>query len=121
MFKPGHLSLVLPSFPNQAQGIIDIHYEVRNDPTEGPMLHVRMVGKLDTKQFEAEFELHRDMACNFATAINRIAARHGVTVNQGLIMHGHVEYDQMFEDIRAKLGLQPGDPVNLDHLKTDLF
>ena len=35
------------------------------------------------------------------------------------IMRNHAEYDAMFEDIREKLGAQPGEAVNLDNLEKD--
>jgi hypothetical protein len=34
-------------------------------------------------------------------------------------MRSHAEYDAMFEDIRDKLGIKPGDPINLDNLEKD--
>jgi len=32
------------------------------------------------------------------------------------VMRGHDEYDKVFADIRSKLNVQPGEPVNLDHI-----
>lgn len=42
------------------------------------MLHMRLVGEVDGKHFEEVFELHRDVAFNFASVATRIAARHGL-------------------------------------------
>ena len=83
------------------------------------MLHMHMVGDLAGKTFEERFELHRDTAFNFASVATRLARKHGFPTNTSLIMRNHQEYDQMFADIRAKLGAHTGDTVNLDHLEKD--
>lgn len=120
MFEPGHLhrantlpTAELPTFS------VDLYYEVRQDAAQGPMLHMRLQGHVADKAFEEVFELHRDTAFNFASVATRLAQKHGLPTNQGLIMRSHAEYDQMFEDIRSKLGARSGEPVNLDHLETD--
>lgn len=120
MFEPGHLHRANP-FASAEQPVfsIDLYYEVRNDPAEGPMLHMRLQGEVAGKVFEEEFELHRDTAFNFASVASRLAQKHGLPSGSSLIMRGHHEYDLMFEDIRAKLGSHSGDPVNLDHLEKD--
>ncbi|HBX54339.1 DUF5064 family protein [Pseudomonas sp. UBA2684] len=120
MFEPGHLHLGNPiASAAQPAFSIDLYYEVRHDPAEGAMLHMRMVGELAGKAFEESFELHRDTAFNFASVATRIAMKHGLPTNTSLIMRNHQQYDQMFEDIRRKLGAHAGDPVDLDHLEKD--
>jgi hypothetical protein len=120
MFEPGHLhranTLATAEMPLFT---IDLHYEVRQDPAEGPMLHMRMQGQVDGKAFAEVFELHRDTAYNFASVATRLAHTHGLPTNSNLIMRSHAEYDLMFEDIRAKLDAHSGEPVNLDHLEKD--
>ncbi|SFH81104.1 protein of unknown function [Pseudomonas guineae] len=120
MFEPGHLhrantlaTVEMPLFS------VDLYYDVRQDPSEGPMLQMRMRGQVDGKAFEETFELHRDTAYNFASVVSRLGHKHGLPANSSLIMRSHSEYDQMFEDIRAKLGAHSGEPVNLDHLEKD--
>lgn len=117
MFQPGHLHRA--NLSGQTQFAIDLFYEVRQDPREGTMLHFRMSGEIEGKAFSDEFELHRDTAFNFASVASRMAAKHGLPANQSLIMRGHDEFDRMFQDIRDKLGANPGDAVNLDHLEKD--
>lgn len=120
MFEPGHLHRANTVATTEAPLFsVDLHYEVRQDPTEGPMLHMRMHGQVEGKVFEEIFELHRDTAFNFASVATRLAHKHGLPTNSSLIMRSHAEYDLMFEDIRAKLGAQSGEPVNLDHLEKD--
>lgn len=120
MFQPGHLhranTLATADTPLFS---IDLYYDVRHDPSEGPMLQMRMCGQVDGKVFEDVFELHRDTAYNFASVASRLAHKHGLPTNSSLIMRSHAEYDQMFADIRTKLGAHSGESVNLDHLEKD--
>lgn len=117
MFEPGHVHR--ESLPNDVLGkpyCIDFYYEVRQDPQEGEMLHGHLVGEIAGKPFEDEFDLHRDMACNFASVISRRLAKHGLPVRFGPVMGERQEYEALFCDIRDKLNIKPGDRVNLDHL-----
>ena len=120
MFEPGHLhranTLATAETPLFS---VDLYYEVRKDSAEGPMLHMRMQGQMDGKAFEEVFELHHDTAYNFASVATRLAHKHGLPTNNSLIMRSHAEYDLMFEDIRRKLDVHSGEPVNLDHLEKD--
>ena len=122
MFEPGHLHRSsVGALPGTPEFAVDIYYEVRQDAAEGVMLHFRMVGQIEGKQFAEEFELHRDTAFNFASSIMRIASKHGFHPNFGPVLRNHKEYDLMFDDIRNKLKAVPGEPVNLDHLLKDGF
>jgi hypothetical protein len=120
MFQTGHWhsanTLATPDTPLYS---LDLYYQVREDLNEGPMLHLRLTGMVAGKGFSEEFELHRDTAFNFASVATRIAQRHGLPTNRSLIMRGHQEYDLVFEDIRRKLGLASGEPINLDHVAQD--
>nr|WP_029529700.1 MULTISPECIES: DUF5064 family protein [Pseudomonas] len=98
---------------------LDMYYDVRQDPVEGPMLSVRLVGNCNGKDFEEKFELHRDTAYNFSSVATRVVAKHGIPVNNGIIMRRHKEYDLMFADIREKLQLRSGEAVDLQHLAKD--
>jgi len=120
MFTPGHVhrsNLDCPESLRLAPPFtIDFYYEVRHDPQEGPMLHMRLVGEVQGRHFDEEFELYRDVAFNFASAATRVAAKHGLPPNASPIMRSHDEYDKVFADIRKQLHTKPGDPVNLDHI-----
>lgn len=117
MFEPGHLRRV--SLPGQIDFSVDLFYEVRNDPQKGAMLAFRMEGQVAGRAFCEDFELHRDTAFNFASVASKVAERHGLPRSHTLLMRGHNEFDRMFNDIREKLGAQPGEPVNFDHLQED--
>ena len=89
MFTPGHLHRDNNDRPEHMRLLppfsVDFYYEVRKDPQQGPMLHMRLVGDVDGRHFEEEFELHRDVAFNFASVATRIAAR--LTQPTVLIIH----------------------------------
>lgn len=117
MFTPGHVHREQKVDKLNRQAFTcDVYYEVREDPQEGPMLHLRMEGEIDGKSFADECELHRDMAFDFMNALTQIAVRNGFQPRFGPVLREHGEYDAMFQDIREKLGIHPGDPINLDHL-----
>lgn len=120
MFEPGHFhrsnSVANGDVPTYA---IDLHYDIRQDAAEGPMLQMSLEGEIDGVTFEDSFELHRDTAFNFASVVSRLAHRHGLPTSVVLISHEHEEFDQMFEDIRHRLDAHSGDPVDLDHLQKD--
>lgn len=120
MFTPGHLNRTnAQGNPGVPQYNIDVFYEVRRDPKEGMLMHFKLVGEVSGQSFTEEFDMHRDTAFNFASRVAKAAVKHGVPANSSLIMRGHAEYDAMFADIRDKLGVQPGDPVNLDNVEKD--
>lgn len=120
MFTPGHLNRThTPGTPGVPEYNIDVFYEVRRDPVEGMLMHFKMVGEVSGHSFTEEFDMHRDTAFNFASRIAKAAGKNGVPANASLIMRGHTEYDAMFEDIRTRLGVQPGEPVNLDNVDKD--
>jgi hypothetical protein len=117
MFEPGHLHRRnIPGMPGVPEFIVDVFYEVRNDPKEGAMMHFKLEGTINGKAFVDEFDMHRDVAFNFASLLGKAVIKHGFPANTSPIMHGHAEYDAMFEDIRSKLHAKSGEPVNLDHL-----
>lgn len=117
MFEPGHVHREVKKNEFNLQGFsVDVYYDVREDPKEGKMLHLRMEGELDGKHFADECELHRDVAYDFMRAIAHIAVRNGFTPRLGPVLREHGEYDAMYADIRERLDLRPGDPINLDHL-----
>lgn len=120
MFKPGHLRReLLPDEFNPQHFVCDIYYEVREDAQEGKKLHVHVQGSIDGNPFDEEFEQYWDVAFNFLDRITRILTKHGLEIKHGAMLREHAEYDAMFADIRAKLGVRPGEPVNLDHLSAD--
>lgn len=117
MFEPGHLHI--SRVPVQASDFgyeIHIRYEVVENPTQGPSMHFSMDGEIAGNAFQDEFELPRDLACNFAHDASKIAAKHGLPPIAVLPIAMHEDYDRMFKDIHDKLGIEPGEPVKPEHL-----
>ncbi|MBD9512902.1 MULTISPECIES: DUF5064 family protein [Pseudomonadaceae] len=114
MFEPGHLHL--QSLPGLGQQEIDAHinYEVRKDVEKGTIVHFTMKGEIDGNSFTEEWDMPKEQAFNFASDATRIAQKHGLHPRFGSMVRNHKEYDAMFEDIRQKLGTNPGDPIDLD-------
>ena len=121
MFEPGYLHLTNQSLtPNEPSYLFDVHYEVKHDVREGVLLHFQVTGQINDRPFTDSFDLHRDTAFNFAGVLSRLAHKHGLPTTHNLIMQRHGVFDAMFEDIRSKLNIQPGEQVNLDHCEQDL-
>ena len=77
-------------------------------------MQFRLLGEVDGERFEETFALHRDTACTFASVLSRIAAEHGLPPESGPILREHAAFGSMFEDLRGRLQVGPGEPVDLD-------
>lgn len=116
MFEPGHLHIVHPALqPNDIGYNLHIRYEV-SQTDSGPGMHFTVEGDINGKAVNEGFDLSTDKAYNFASEASRSLEKHGLPRTTDLhAMHG--EYDRMFEDIRHKLDMKPGDPVAPEHLQ----
>lgn len=118
MFVPGHLHLSRAALTAQDFSFeIDLTYEVVQDPAGGQAMHFDMKGDINGDSFADQFDLPADLACNFASNAERIAHKHGMPKTAVLPVTLHKQYDEMFEDIRARLERHPGDPVKPEHLE----
>ncbi|MEA9977705.1 MULTISPECIES: DUF5064 family protein [unclassified Pseudomonas] len=118
MYEPGHLYITRAALqPDDFGYDIHIHYEVHQDPKDGAYMHFSMVGDVNGDAFEDTFDLPRDSAFNFASVANKIAIKHGLPHTATLPLAMHKQYDEMFEDVRAKLAIKSGEPVKPEHLK----
>ncbi|MGV8916234.1 MAG: DUF5064 family protein [Pseudomonas sp.] len=116
MFEPGRLHISrTPIQPKDFGYNIVITYDIRQDAKEGTSMHFAMSGEIKGKTFSEEFDMPKDMACNFASKAFHIAVQHGMPKKADLRTM-HIEYDAMFEDIRVKLEVKSGDPVKPEHL-----
>lgn len=121
MFKPGHLHRQrAPGVTDVPDYVVDVYYEVQEEPGEGLLLCLTMQGVVDGRAFTEQVRLHRDTAFNFAAVLGRLADRYGLPRNASPIMREHAEYDAMYRDIRERLGAVSGEPVDFAHLEQDL-
>jgi hypothetical protein len=118
MFEPGHLRLQhIALQPHDITYDIHLHYQLSSEAGSGAAMHFTVQGEIAGNTFSEEFELPKDMACNFASQAERIAHKHGLPKAKMLPVTLHKQYDQMFEDVRDKLQRQSGDPVEQEHLE----
>lgn len=116
MSEPGHLHITrAPLQPSDFGYDINVEYQVVNDPVTGTAMHFSMHGEINGAAFTEEFELPRDMACNFASNCFHLAQKHGLPKTANIISMHH-KYDAMFEDIRQRLDLHSGEAVKPEHL-----
>ncbi|MFF7705997.1 DUF5064 family protein [Pseudomonas sp. NPDC007930] len=116
MYQPGHLHLEhIASQPHDVAYHLDIRYDVQ----QGSGVHFTVQGSIAGKPLDAAFDLPRDLAYNFASEIDKVARKHGLPKTQVVPVSLHKQYDEMFEDIRHKLNMQPGEclsPERLDRM-----
>ncbi len=114
MFEPGHLHLSrMQLLPSDVGFSIDIRYEIDEQCTA---VHFTLEGEIKGEPLKESFSLPRDTAFNFASNIDHILRHHGVITPEFLSVSAHHEYDEMFEDIRAKLHAWHGEAIDPDHL-----
>ncbi len=117
-FTPGHLHIERHAL-NKADHSYNIcvDYEVTQDPKDGKGMQFRMHGTIQDKTVDEKFFLAKDQAFDFARSIDRIAKQYGVPPKAVVTSAHDMYYDAMFEDIRGKLDVKSGDPINPQHLE----
>lgn len=115
MFEPGLLHIQHISLqPDDIGYDLKVTYELVQAPELA--VHFSLQGEINGKSFEETFQLPKDMACNFASNLSRLAVKHGLPKDVNIVTQ-HNQYDAMFEDIRQQLHAKPGDPVKPEHLQ----
>ena len=116
-FEPGHLHIQREALQRNDFGYdININYHVVEDHEKGKSMQFDMHGQINGKEFKDSFTLPKDMAFDFARHGFKIAVKNGIPSNAN-ILSMHKYYDLMFEDVREKLDVKPGDPVKPEHLE----
>lgn len=117
-FKPGHLHIERHALnKNDADYNVCIDYEVAHDPEQGKGMLFTMYGNIQGNELSESFFLHQDQAYNFASYVTKIAEKAGIPKPLSSIGSSHKHYDAMFEDVRRKMDLKSGDPVNLERFE----
>lgn len=117
-FEPGHLHIERHALnKDDVSYNICIDYEVQQDPQEGKGILFNMHGTIQGHEMEEKFFLPKDQAYNFGRNVTRIAEKYGIPKMYSAIGSMHKNYDSMFEDVRAQLGMKSGDPVKPEHLE----
>ncbi|MCU1730915.1 MULTISPECIES: DUF5064 family protein [Pseudomonas] len=116
-FEPGHLHIERKALTKDDYSYnYCVDYEAVQDPKEGKSIAFRLHGIIQDKTVDETFSVNKNNWYNFAGIIEDVAHKHGIPV-KGIVTSVHkTHYDAMFEDIRDKLGVRSGDPINPDSL-----
>lgn len=117
-FTPGHLHIERHAL-NKADHSYNfcVDYEVAQDPKDGKGVQFRLHGTIEDKPVDESFFLSKNEWYDFARSIDTITTRNGLPV-KGIATSAHnMHYDAMFEDIRGKLDVKSGDPIDPSHLE----
>lgn len=103
-FVPGRLHRANKNpLDGQLPYCVDLHYTIVRDEKEGSVVQMCLVGDVGGKRFEESFMLPRSSAYNFGSVATRLAHKHGMPRDNGLIKYNHKLYDLMYADIRSRL------------------
>lgn len=117
-FEPGHLHIERHALNKDDYSYnLCIDYEVVQDPREGKGMLFRLHGSVQGKDLKEEFFLPKDQAFDFARYATHIAQKYGLPRTVVLTGQMHKQYDLMFEDVRHRLDVKSGDPINPAHLE----
>ncbi|MGA8137713.1 MULTISPECIES: DUF5064 family protein [Pseudomonas] len=115
-FTPGHLHIERHALNKDDFSYnLSFDYEVAQDPKEGTGMRFTLHGTIEGKSLDESFFMPKDQAFDFARVASHIAQKYGMPKNASIISL-HKYYDEMFEDVRAKLDVKSGDPMKLEHL-----
>ncbi|WP_296262711.1 MULTISPECIES: DUF5064 family protein [unclassified Pseudomonas] len=117
-FEPGHLHIERHALNKDDYSYnLCIDYEVVQDPKAGKGMLFKMHGSVQDKDLKEEFFLPKDQAFDFARYATYIAQSYGLPKIAVLNGQMHKQYDLMFEDVRHRLDVKSGDPVDPAHLE----
>lgn len=115
MFEPGHLHIERHALNAEDVSYnVCLDYEVSNNAQGEKGIQFTMHGSIQDKKFSEPFFLPRAEAYNFASNVTNIAEKYGIPKEKIAIASSHKHYDMVFEDIREKLDMKSGDPVDLE-------
>ncbi|MHC8406190.1 DUF5064 family protein [Pseudomonas sp. TMB3-21] len=117
-FEPGHLHIERHALtPDDVSYNVHLDYEVEQDPDKGKGIQFTLHGSMQGKDMTETFFLPKVEAYNFAKNVTEIAEKYGIPKTHSQIGSVHKYYDLMFEDIRQKLDMKSGDPVDLENFE----
>lgn len=117
-FTPGHLHIERHALSTHDVSYdLNLDYEASTDTAKGRGIQFRLHGSAQDKPLDEQFWLPKEEAYNFARNVTQILEKHGISKEHSTIGSQHKMYDQVFEDIRQKLDMHSGDPVDLKHFE----
>jgi len=114
-FEPGRLQIERTALQKSDHSYdLTIEYKVDQDPSKGKGIRFNVQGRIQGNDTQEEFFLPKEEAFNFARDLSRVFEKHGVPKDQQIQIHADNKiYDKVFEDIREKLAIKSGDPVDI--------
>jgi len=113
MYEPGRLDVQRLGNPQQPAFRLSLTYEV-TPPSREQVVRFDLNGTVGEQTVRETFELRRDVACNFLSVISRRLRGYGLAPRTACVFSWHNDYDPLFDDLRRRLQLKPGDPVDLE-------
>lgn len=115
-FEPGHLHVERTALQKSDHSYdLNVEYNVDQDPSKGKGVRFIVHGQIQGKDLREEFFLPKEEAFNFTRDFSKIFEKYGVPKDRQIQVHADNKiYDKMFEDIREKLAIHSGDPVNIE-------
>ncbi|MDH0304614.1 MULTISPECIES: DUF5064 family protein [unclassified Pseudomonas] len=119
-YEPGHVHIERMALNNNDHSYdLNIEYERATDPSEGSGIQFRMHGSIEGKPVDEKFFLAKDQVLpSFLMHLSRKAQSYLPPPKKFENLNSpHTLYDFMFEDIREKLNVKSGDPIDPEHLE----
>jgi hypothetical protein len=115
MYVPGRIEVEQLAYGKHPALHLVLEYTV--DPLcANQHAHFSLTGQVGQRSVQERFSMHRDEAYNFLAEIDHRLRHYGVPLPKASVFTRHKDYDQMFEDLRQKLNMQPGEPIDLERL-----
>ncbi|MGH8433101.1 MAG: DUF5064 family protein [Pseudomonas sp.] len=114
-FLPGHLHIERTALQKSDHSYdLTIEYKVDQTPSKGKGVRFTVQGQIQGKDTNEEFFLPKEEVFNFARDLSKVFEKHGVPKDQQIQIHANNKiYNEMFEDIRDKLAIKSGDPIDI--------
>lgn len=88
-------------------------YEVKKDQDGEMRVYFHVFGEVGDEPFDERLDLGKDQAFNFASCMEQILENHQVPLPKDLLLRNRESFDAVFQDIRQKMGIRPGDPIDV--------
>ncbi|MDA8481481.1 DUF5064 family protein [Pseudomonas resinovorans] len=113
MFKPGHIAINRPASGRSPGYELVLDYEIEKRE-QGQYVNFELHGQIDGKPVHERFSLHRDVAYNFLHSAGLRLRKYGVMQGLARTPELHVDFEKAYADLRQRLGIASGHPVDLD-------
>ncbi|BAN51120.1 hypothetical protein PCA10_53880 [Metapseudomonas resinovorans NBRC 106553] len=113
MFRPGRIAIKRePVGRNPAYELV-LDYEIEKREFE-PYVNFELSGQIAGKAVHERFSLHGDVAYNFLQSAGLRLRKHGVWPGLTAVPELHADFQKAYADLRQRLGVNPGHPVDLE-------